>query len=494
MFIGIDLGTSGVKLILVSTTGQVVKSTNRSYELLMPKPMWTEQDPLDWYKAVLEGLVELVTDHEHDIEAIGFSGQMHGLVLLDEFDQVIRPAILWNDQRTIAEDHYLNDVVGIERLQSYTGNISLTGLTAPKVLWVKHHEPNHFKQISKIMLPKDYIAYRLSGVFATDVSDVSGTLYYDCAKGDYSVEMLHILDIKRQQLPKVYQSYEVVGPLKTDIQKVLNLTKQPQIVIGGGDQAVGAIGVGIVDDGKCSISLGTSGVVFVATNTYKVDRQSHLQSYRHANGKFHMMGVMLSAAGALNWWSEKVFKNFNYTDFFEKIDKIPIDDNLFFLPYLSGERSPINDPLARGVYFGLQLQHRKEHMDRALVEGVTYALKQTLELIHNLGTPIQSLRVTGGGAKSKIWVQMIADIMNVEVATIEIEEGPALGAAILAMVGVGQYPTVSEACQTLIKEKDRFEPNPERVSIYQTKYQQFSQLYPTLKPLFTILKNTDSIV
>jgi xylulokinase len=484
MFIGIDLGTSSVKLILVKSTGQVVKSTSRSFDLLMPRPMWTEQNPNDWYDQVMDGLSELVQGYESNIEAIGFSGQMHGLVLLDEHDQVIRPAILWNDQRTIEQNQYLNEVIGIERLLQYTGNISLTGLTAPKVLWVKAHEPELFQKISKVMLPKDYIAYRLSGVFATDVSDVSGTLYYDCANKTYSQEMLHILGLKINQLPKVYESHEVIGHLKADISAKLNITKPIKIVIGGGDQAVGAVGVGIVEDGKCSISLGTSGVVFVATDKFKIDHQSYLQSYRHANGKCHLMGVMLSAAGALNWWSEKVFKTYNYGDFFDKIEKTPLQDSLYFLPYLSGERSPINDPMARGVFFGLQLQHRKEHMDRALVEGVTFALKQTLELIQHMNTDIKSLRITGGGAKSKVWAQMIADVMNVDVSTIEIEEGPSLGAAILAMVGAEVYPSVAEACRTIIKEKDVFKPIASNVVYYEKKYQVFKTLYPSMKALF----------
>lgn len=491
MFIGIDIGTSGVKLILVTKTGTVLHSTTRAYDLLMPKPMWTEQNPNDWYNQVIDGLKELVVGHESQIEAIGLSGQMHGLVILDHKDEVIRPAILWNDQRTIDENNYLNNTIGFETLQAYTGNISLTGLTAPKVLWVKNHEPHHFSRIEKVMLPKDYIAYRLSGVFATDVSDVSGTLYYDCAKGLYSKEMLSILGIKESQLPKVYNSYEWIGHIKNDILKELNITQPVKLIIGGGDQAVGAVGIGIVDAGKCSISLGTSGVVFVAMDTFKIDTQSHLQSYRHANGKFHMMGVMLSAAGALNWWSEKVFKNYNYTDFFEKIDKTPNEDDLYFLPYLSGERSPINDPQARGVYFGLQLHHRKEHMDRALVEGVTFALRQTFDLIQTLGTPIQSLRITGGGAKSRVWAQMIADIMNVEVSTIEIEEGPSLGAAILAMVGANAYPSVAEACSAMIKEKEVFTPIQSNVSVYAKKYDVFKQLYPSMKDLFPRLKTTN---
>jgi len=488
MYIGIDIGTSGVKLLLVSKKGEVIRSVSRSYELMIPQPMWTEQNPMDWYLSTIDGLKELIKGHESFIDAISFSGQMHGLVLLDDQDQILRHAILWNDQRTVNENNYLNEVIGTEKLLQYTGNISLTGLTAPKILWVKNNEPKVFKSTSKIMLPKDYIAYKLSGVFATDVSDVSGTLYYDVEHQRYSKEMLDILSIQEKQLPKVYESYEKIGYLKDEIRHAFNIPNPVSIIIGGGDQAVGAVGIGIVDAGKCSISLGTSGVVFVASDQFKVDHESYLQSYRHSNGKFHMMGVMLNAAGSLNWWSEKVFKNHNYTDFFERIEDTQIDDHIFFLPYLTGERSPINDPEATGMFIGLRIEHRKEHMDRAVIEGITFALKQTFELIQNLGVDIKDLRITGGGAKSKIWAQMIADIMNVNVSTIEIEEGPALGAAILAMVGMGVYPSVESACHDLIHENRTYQPNTHHVKIYQKKYCAFQQIYPTIKNLYKIVK------
>ena len=442
MYIGIDLGTSGVKLIMVSKEGEVISSVTRSYELIIPKPMWTEQDPNLWYKQTIDGLKELVKGYESHIKAISFSGQMHGLVILDEQDQVLRNALLWNDQRTIKEVEYLNQTIGIDQLLEETGNIALTGLTAPKLLWIKKHEPEVFNKIHKIMLPKDYIAYMLSGVFATDVSDVSGTLYFDVKHKTYSKKMLDILNISEKQCPKVYESYEKVGVLKDTLKHELGINQDVDIIIGAGDQAAGAVGIGIVNDGTASVSLGTSGVVFVVSDQFKVDQESFLQSYAHANGKYHMMGVMLNAAGSLNWWSEKIFQNYNYQDFFEKLDHTKIDDSLYFLPYLSGERSPINDPEATGVFFGLRLEHRKEHMDRAVIEGVTYALKQSFELIKNLGVDIRNLKITGGGAKSKIWAQMIADIFDVKVETIRIEEGPALGAAILAMVGHKTYASI----------------------------------------------------
>lgn len=484
MYIGIDLGTSGVKLIMVSKQGEVIRSVTKSYDLVIPKPMWTEQNPNDWYKQTIIGLKELIKGYEKEIKAIGFSGQMHGLVILDEHDHVLRNALLWNDQRTTKEVDYLNQNIGIDELLNETGNIALTGLTAPKLLWIKNNEPEVFSKIHKIMLPKDYLAYMLSGVFATDVSDVSGTLYFDVKNKTYSKKMLDILNITEEQCPKVFESYEKIGVLKNTLKHELGINQDVDIIIGAGDQAAGAVGIGIVNDGTASVSLGTSGVVFVASDQFKVDQDSFLQSYAHANGKYHMMGVMLNAAGSLNWWSEKIFQNYNYQDFFEKLEQTKIEDSLYFLPYLSGERSPINDPEATGVFFGLRLEHRKEHMDRAVIEGVTYALKQSFELIKNLGVDIDKVKITGGGAKSSIWAQMIADIFNVEVQTIKIEEGPALGAAILAMVGSKTYPSVEEACFKLIKVKDIYKPNDAFTKVYEHKYQEFIKIYPVIKKLY----------
>lgn len=483
MYIGIDLGTSGVKLILTTPNGKVINVVSKEYPLLIPKPLWTEQDPNAWYSQTIEALKELVVGYEKDVKGISFSGQMHGLVLLDKDDNVLRNALLWNDQRTVQEVDYLNNQIGIENLLQYTGNIALTGLTAPKVLWVKNNEPELFLQIDKIMLPKDYLAYKLSGNFASDVSDLSGTLYFDVANRKYSQEMLDILGINENQLPKIYESYEVVGTLLPKIREELNIEQEVNIVIGGGDQAVGAVGVGIVGDGECSISLGTSGVVFVSSETFNIDRKSYLQSYAHSNGKYHLMGVMLNAAGALKWWSEGIFKNYNYDEFFEKLNDVEIEDDLYFLPYLSGERSPLNDPNARGVFFGLRLEHRKCHMDRAVIEGVTYALRDSFELIKNLDVPITTVRLTGGGAKSEIWAQMIADIMNVNTVTIAVEEGPALGASILAMVGCGEYQTVEEACNNIVKLNKTFTPNKLRTEQYNNKYNFFKRIYPSLKKL-----------
>lgn len=488
MYIGIDLGTSAVKLILVTQQGEVIRSVSRSFELMIPKPMWTEQDPNQWYEQTISGLKELVVGFESKIIGIGFSGQMHGLVLLDENDQILRPAILWNDQRTIQENDFINEHIGVDQLLEYTGNISLTGLTAPKVLWVKLHEPHVFKNIKKMMLPKDYLAYRLSGVFASDFSDISGTLFYDVKHQCYQQNMLDFLEISLDQLPKIYPSYEKIGLLNKTISHDLHIHQPVNIIIGGGDQAVGAVGIGVVDHGSMSISLGTSGVIFVSSDYFLLDRQSYMQSYRHAQGKYHMMGVILNAGGALNWWSEKVFNNYNYTDFFEKLDKTPIDDSLFFLPYLNGERSPINDPHATGLFIGMRIEHRKEHLDRAVIEGISFALKQTYDTISKLGIQMKDTRITGGGAKSKVWAQMMADILNLKISTIEVDEGPAFGAAILSMVGSQAYESVEKACEVLIKVKETYVPQEKRVDLYQQKYRKYLNIYPAVKNLYKKMK------
>ncbi|MCF7923703.1 MAG: xylulokinase [Candidatus Izimaplasma sp.] len=486
MFIGIDLGTSGVKLVLLNKTGEIIKTVTKNYDLIIPQSSWAEQDPNEWFEMSLAGLKELIKGYENKIDSLSFSGQMHGLVILDKNDKVLRNAILWNDQRTFKEVDYLNNEIGIDFLQEQTGNIALTGLTAPKILWVKNNESDIFKKISKIMLPKDYLAYRLTGVFATDVSDVSGTLYFDVKNKRYSAEMLKILGINLQQLPKVYESSDIIGSLTEKIKNHLAIQKNVSVVIGGGDQAVGALGVGVVKSGESSISLGTSGVVFVASDSFKVDNISYFQSYCHSNGQYHLMSVMLNAGGALKWWSEQVFNNYNYDEFFNNISDIDPSNDLFFLPYLSGERAPINDPYAQGVFLGLSLSHRKEHLDRAVIEGITFALKDSLELIRDLGVNISSVRITGGGAKSQVWAQMIADILDVEVYTMKAEEGPAFGAAILAMVGAGVYKNVQNACENLIKINKRFQQNEKNVKIYSEKYLKFGIIYPNVKEIFKI--------
>jgi xylulokinase len=409
---------------------------------------------------------------------------MHGLTLLDKDGNVIRNAILWNDQRTTKEVDYLNHVYGIDKLIQETGNIALTGLTLPKLLWVKENEPQNFKKIAKVLLPKDYLVYKLTNQFVSDVSDSSGTLYYDVLNRRYSKAILDLVGLDESCFPKVYESYEVIGSLSDETKAYLKLSHDVLVIAGGGDQAVGAIGLGIVNNNDVNISLGTSGVIFVSTDEFRIDHQSHLQSYAHANGKYHIMAVMLSAAGSVEWYNSKIQDSQNYELLFDSIDKIDPSQELYFLPYLMGERAPINDPYAKGVFFGLSMKHDKYDLARSVIEGVTFALKDSFVLFKSLGIDINSIKITGGGAKSKTWCQMISDILNVEVNTISIDEGPAFGAAILAMVGSHEYESVEAACKAIIQTNAKYTPDPNRVEIYQRKYDKFSQLYPAVKGLF----------
>lgn len=488
MYIGIDLGTSSVKLLLLSHKGEVVKTITKEYPLYFPKPLWSEQNPEDWYQAVISGLKDLVKTYDKEsIKGMGFSGQMHGMVILDKDDNVIRPAILWNDQRTENECDYLNKIVGQKKLSEYTANISLTGFTAPKVLWLKENEPENFAKINKLMLPKDYIAYKLSNQFATDVSDASGTLYFDVSHKCWSKEMLKILSIKEEQLPVIYESYDVIGSLNENIAKEVGLTNKIKIIIGGGDQAVAAVGTGIVENNSCNLSLGTSGVVFVSSDEFALDKNNSLHSFCHANGRYHLMGVMLSAASSLKWWIESVNKSSDFETFLKEAETVEINKSVYFLPYLMGERTPINDPLAKGTFIGMTLNHERKHLTRAVLEGVAFALRDSFEIIKSLGIKIERVRVNGGGSKSALWVQIIADVLNVSVEKINTNDGPALGAAILASVGCKAYDTVESACNDIIKVTEVKDPNKSNVEKYDLKYQKYRLLYPKLKELFKII-------
>ncbi len=483
MYVGIDLGTSSVKAILMKKNGEIIKSISREYPLLMPKPKYSEQNPEDWFNKTDEVLKELLQDVS-TLNGISFSGQMHGLVLLDDNDKVLRPALLWNDQRTKAECDYLNNALGKDFLLKETGNIALTGFTAPKVLWVKNNEPEIFKKISKIMLPKDYISYMLSGSFASDVSDSSGTLYFDCKNKCWSNEMLNILGIKENQLPKVYESYEVVGELKEDLIKRYGLNNTPKIIIGGGDQAVGAIGTGTVNDGECSIALGTSGVMFLATDNYFVDDKFGVHSFAHASGKYHLMSVMLNAAGAVNWYFEKLLQRKDFDKITKDMESVEIGNSLFFLPYLTGERTPINDPNAKGAFIGLTFQHTDADLFKAVLEGVAFAFRDSLEIFKDLGINIDRTRVTGGGATNEAWVQIISNVLNLKIDYINTTEGGALGACLLASVGCGQFKNIEEATKNFIKVTKTVSPVNSDVVEYNDKYSKFREIYPTIKKLF----------
>ncbi len=456
----------------------------KEYPLYFPKPGWSEQKPEDWWEQFVLGMKELLAGIDHSkVDGISFGGQMHGLVLLDENDQVLRPAILWNDGRTQEECDYLNITIGREKISSYTANMALTGFTAPKILWVKKHEPEIFSKIAKIMLPKDYLAYRLSGVHCTDVSDASGMLLFDVKNKCWSKEMLEIVGIKETQLAKIFESYEVVGTLTQTSAEELDLPQNVRVIAGAGDNAAGAVGTGTLEHGMCSVSLGTSGTVFIATDEFAVDDANAMHSFAHANGKYHFLGCMLSAASANKWWMDEIIGTKDYAKEQEDIDKLG-DNQVFFLPYLMGERTPHNNPNARGTFVGMTMDTTREDMTEAVLEGVTFALRDALEIARSFGVKIERVRLNGGGAKSPLWCKIVANIMDVKVDKINSAEGPGFGAAILAAVGCGKYASVTEAAAKLIKVVSTTEQDPVLVEKYEKKYQTFRKIYPALKPVY----------
>lgn len=488
-YIGVDLGTSAVKLLLTDNRGNIKNCISKEYPISFPAPNYSEQNPNDWYEAVISGIKELVVGYGSDVNGISFSGQMHGLVMLDKDDNVIRPAILWNDGRTTKECDYLNNEIGIDTLAENTANIALTGFTAPKIMWVKNNELDNFNKIDKIMLPKDYIAYKLSGVFATDVSDASGTLMFDVKNRTWSDKMLDIVGVKKDNLPTVYESSDVIGNIKSELAKELNINPLTSIIIGGGDQAVGAVGTGTVGDGRCCVSLGTSGVVFASSKNFGMKPETTLHSFCHADGTYHYMGVMLSAAASNKWWCDEILKTKDYGAEQRNIKELATN-NVFYLPYLMGERTPINDPYARGTFVGMTMNTTREDMTLAVLEGVAFALRDSFELIKSLGVNITRVRINGGGAKSPLWKQIIANVFNVHVDTINTEEGPAFGAAILAMTGAGAYEDVVSATDSLIKVVNSVSPDERLVELYNKKYEKFKKIYPALKPVYKELGNS----
>lgn len=483
-YIGIDLGTSAVKLLLMEEDGTIKKIVNREYPIAFPHPGWSEQNPYDWYEKSMDGLKELIANCDRSkVAGISFGGQMHGLVALDETDAVIRPAILWNDSRTEEECNYLNEVIGKKTLSKYTANISFTGFTAPKVLWMKNKEPENFARIHKIMLPKDYLCYRLSGVHATDVSDASGTLFFDVKNRGWSKEMCEICGIKDEWLPKVFESYEAVGTLKPEIGEELGLSEKVVIAAGAGDNAAAAVGTGTVGNGACNISLGTSGTVFISSEKFGVDENNALHSFDHADGSYHLMGCMLSAASCNKWWMDEIIGTKDYAKEQEAIEK-PGENHVYFLPYLMGERSPHNDPKARGTFIGMTMDTTRADMTQAVLEGVAFALRDSFEVAKSLGVDIKATKICGGGAKSPLWKRMVANILNVTVEVPKSEEGPSMGAAMLAAVACGAYKSVKEAAEAIVTVKETIEPDAELAAKYEARYQQFREIYPVLRPLF----------
>ena len=483
-YIGVDLGTSAVKLLLMEESGKIEKIVSREYPLYFPHPGWSEQNPEDWMKEAMEGIKELTSEIDRSqVAGIGCGGQMHGLVTLDAEDHVIRPAILWNDGRTGAETEYLNTVIGKDKLSQYTANIAFAGFTAPKILWMKKNEPENFAKVKKIMLPKDYLAYCMTGSFCTDLSDASGMLLLDVKNRCWSKEMLQICGITEEQLPKLYESWQVVGTLKPEIASELGLSADVKFVAGAGDNAAAAVGTGTVGDGQCNISLGTSGTVFISSKDFGVDENNALHSFDHADGRYHLMGCMLSAASCNKWWSEEILHTKDFAKEQEGIVKLG-ENQVFFLPYLMGERSPHNNPDARAVFFGMSMDTTREEMTQAVLEGVAFGLRDSLEVARSLGIKIERTKICGGGAKSPLWKKIIANVMNLKVDVPAVEEGPSMGGAMLAAVGCGAYPDVETIAEKFVHVVETVEPDPELVAKYEERYQKFKKLYPTMKELF----------
>lgn len=490
LYIGVDLGTSAVKLLLMDEKGVIQKIVSREYPLAFPNPGWSEQNPEDWLKETVAGIRELTAECDRSqIAGIGCGGQMHGLVVLDKDDKVLRPAILWNDGRTAEETEYLNTVVGKETLSRYTANIAFAGFTAPKLLWMRKHEPELFGRIEKIMLPKDYLNYMLTGVHCTDVSDASGMLLFDVAHKCWSREMLDICGVKESQMAKIFESYEVVGTLKPDMAKALGLPETVKVCAGAGDNAAAAVGTATVGDGWCNISLGTSGTIFISSEHFGVDPHNALHAFAHADGHYHLMGCMLSAASCNKWWMDEIIGTKDYA-----AEQAPITDDklgrnhVFFLPYLMGERSPHNDPAARGTFIGLTMDASRADMTQAVLEGVAFGMRDSLEVARALGLHIPRSKICGGGAKSPLWRKIFANVLNLDIDVLETEEGPGYGGAILAAVACGEYPSVEAAADALVHVTDTVHPDPEIAARYEAQYQKFRAIYPTVKDLFPLLQ------
>lgn len=483
-YIGIDLGTSAVKLLLMDSEGSVKNIVSKEYPLYFPNPGWSEQKPEDWYINTIEGIKELLEGFDKNkVAGIGFGGQMHGLVMLDSEDKVIRPAILWNDNRTVKENDYLNHTIGKEALSGHTANISFTGFTAPKLLWVAKQEPENFAKIKKIMLPKDYLVYKMTGIHATDVSDASGMLLLDVKNRCWSDEMCKICGISTDMLPRLYESYECVGELTRETADMLGMPKGVKVAAGAGDNAAAAVGAGAVGAGSCNISLGTSGTIFIPSDMFRVDKNNALHAFCDASGAYHLMGCMLSAASCNKWWMEDILGTNEYSAQQEKI-KNPGENHVYFLPYLMGERSPYNHPNARGTFIGMTLDTTRQDMTLAVLEGVAFALRDSFEVARSLGIDIQRSKICGGGAKSPLWKKVIANVLNIQIDVPQTEEGPSMGAAMLASVACGEFASVSQAVEKIVSIQDTVQPKRELVEKYEQRYQKFKNIYPACRELF----------
>jgi xylulokinase len=510
-FLGIDTSTTSSKALLIDERGEVIVVASSPHTLQTPKPLWSEQDPRQWWGAVaasIKSVMESAGIGGERIGAVGLTGQMHGLVLLDEAGQVLRPAILWNDQRTQSQCDEIHARIGKERFIQITGNVALTGFTAPKILWVKENEPDVFAQARHVLLPKDYIRYRLTAVYAMDKADGAGTVLFDLKSRDWSDDVLAALEIPRAWMPETFEGPECTGFISEEAASLTGLQAGTPVVAGGGDQAAQAVGVGAVEPGIVGLTVGTSGVVFATTPSALIEPEGRLHAFCHAvPGLWHFMGVMLSAAGSLQWYRDSIAPGMRFDDLLGEAETVlPGSEGLQFLPYLSGERTPHPDPLARGAFIGLTLRHNRAHMTRAVLEGVAFGLKDSFTLIQNAGAstparsalpgrahPAQSLgaikqvRASGGGTKGALWKQILASVLEAELVTVNTTEGAAYGAALLAGVGAGIWPDVASACKVCVKTTGNTQPEPSQVAVYQKAYPIFQELYPALKSNFARL-------
>ena len=502
LLLGLDVGTSGCKAVLIAPDGSVRAEAITEYAMRVPRPGWAEQEPEDWWRAAIASIRQVLEDAKvESISGIGLTGQMHGLVLLDEAGKVLRPCIMWNDQRTASQCAEIEQKVGRARLIELAGKPALTGFTAGKILWVRENEPDIYKRARHVLLPKDYVRYRLTGALAMDVADGSGTLLMDVGKRAWSEELLQALDIPRDLLPALHESHEVVAEVSAAAASVTGLRAGTLVVAGAGDQAAQSIGTGVAREGIVSVTIGTSGVVFAATSRYTFDPTGELHAYCHAApNTWHLMGVTLSAGGSLRWFRdalcqpEKDEAARTGHDVYDIITELAAtaragSDGLLFLPYLTGERTPHADPDARGVFFGLSLRHTKAHMARAVLEGVTFSLRECLDLLCALGQSCARVRVSGGGSRSAFWRQMMADVFGVEIVEVNVTQGAAYGAALLAGVGAGVYGSVVEACDRTIRETGTTRPGPAALA-YAEYYQRYRALYPALQPEFKAMAAT----
>ena len=492
LYIGIDLGTSASKFLLVDEVGRVLNTVTKEYPLSFPRPGWSEQDPAHWRQACLAGVPELLAGFDaKQVAGIGVGGQMHGLVALDAAGNVLRPAILWNDGRTAAQVDYLNETVGNDKLSAWTGNIAFAGFTAPKLLWMRQNEPDLFARIAKILLPKDYLVYRLTGVHATDYSDASGTLLLDVAHKRWSSEMLDLCGVTEAQMPTLFDSWQPVGTLTAAAATALGLPTDVVVCAGAGDNAAAAIGTGTVGEGRCNISLGTSGTVFISSEQFRVDPHNALHAFAHADGGFHLMGCMLSAASCNKWWMEDILHDGDYAAAQEAIVPEKLGrSHVFYLPYLMGERSPINDTNARAVFLGMTMDTTRADMTQAMLEGVAFALRDSVEVARSLGLDISRSTLCGGGSRSPLWRTILANVLGIPLDLPATEQGPGYGAALLALVACGRYRNVAEVSRAMLHIQATVQPDPELTALYDARYAEFKQIYPACRPLFASLAGT----